>query len=99
MLAFTLPLFRLTNVTLKGSHAFIKGSLADYHVHLGSGVIHQQGGAAIAVLPVHFQHRGRLFLPFVDEDPKTAEVISKVLLFAEDTKMKDPFILNPIWKQ
>lgn len=99
MLAFTLPLFKLTNVTLKGSHAFIKGSLADYHVHLGSGVIHQQGGAAIAVLPVHSQHRGRLFLPFVDEDPKTAEVISKVLLFAEDTKMKDPFILNQIRKQ
>lgn len=99
LVAFTLPLFKLTNVDLKGSHAFIQGYLADYHIHLGSGVIHQEGGTAIAVLPVHSQHRGRLFLPFVDEDPKTAEILSKVLLFAEDTKIKDPFILNQIRKR
>ena len=37
-----------------------------------------------------------IFLPFVDEDPKTAEIMSKILLFAEDTKIKDPGILNQI---
>jgi hypothetical protein len=35
-------------------------------------------------------------LPFVDEDPKTAEIMSKIILFAEDTKIKDPFILDQI---
>lgn len=50
----------------------------------------------IPVLPVHSQHRGRIFLPFADEDPKTAEIISKVLLFAEDAKIKDPMILEGI---
>lgn len=96
IIEFTLPLFKLSNVTLEGSHAFIKGTMGEYTVHLGSGVIHQKAGAAINVLPVHSQHRGRLFLPFVDEDPKTAEVISKILLFAEDKKIKDPFILDQI---
>ena len=96
IIEFTLPLFKLSNVTLEGSHAFIKGTMGEYTVHLGSGVIHQKAGAAINVLPVHSQHRGRLFLPFVDEDPKTAEVISKILLFAEDNKIKDPFILDQI---
>jgi hypothetical protein len=47
----------------------------------------------IPVLPVHSQHRGKIFLPFADEDPKTAEITSKILLFAEDTKIKDPSIL------
>ena len=47
-------------------------------------------------MPVHSQHRGRIFLPFVDEDPKTAEIMSKIILFAEDTKIKDPFILDQI---
>lgn len=93
---FTLPLLKLTNVRLEGKHAFISGSMGNYTVHLGSGVIHQEAGAAIAVLPVHSQHRGRLFLPFVDEDPKTAEILSKIILFAEDQKIKDPFILNQI---
>ena len=96
ILSFTLPLFRLSNVEIKDRHAIITGELAQYSVHLGSGVVHQIGGIMLSVLPVHSQHRGKLFLPFVDEDPKTAEIISKVLLFAEDGKLKDPTILDQI---
>ena len=66
------------------------------HVHLGSGVVHQIGGTMLNVLPVHSQHRGKLFLPFLDSDPKTAEIISKVILFSEDKKLKDPTILSQI---
>ena len=98
LLTFTLPLFRLTNVEIRGSHAIIHGSLADYSVHLGSGVVHQIGGTMLSVLPVHSQHRGKLFLPCADDDPKTAEILSKVLLFAEDEKIKDPSILEQIQK-
>lgn len=92
LLSFTLPLFRLTNVEIQGSHAHIEGKLGNYTVHLGSGVIHKQGGAMIHVLPVHSQHRGKLFLPFADDDPKTAEILTKVLFLAEDSKIKDPTI-------
>lgn len=96
LLELTLPLFKLTNVRLEGNHAFIDGTRANYSVQLGSGVIHRVGGTMINVLPVHSQHRGKLFLPFADDDPKTAEIITKVLMFAEDKKIKDPFILNQI---
>lgn len=96
IIEFTLPLFKLKNVTLEKSHAFIEGKRADYSIHLGSGVVHIQGGPMINVLPVHSQHRGRLFLPFVDDDPKTSQIISEILLFAEDDKIKDPFILEQI---
>ena len=48
------------------------------------------------VLPVHSQHRGRIFLPFADEDPKTAEILSKVLMFAEDAKIRDPAVIAQI---
>ena len=58
--------------------------------------MHQIGNAMLFVVPVHAQHRGRIFLPFVDDDPKTAEIVSKILLFAEDTKIKDPKILEQI---
>lgn len=98
ILSFTLPLLRLKNVRVEGSHALIEGRLGNYSVHLGSGVIHQIGGTMLRVLPVHSQHRGRFFLPFVDDDPKTAEIISKVILFAEDHKLKDPTILEQIAK-
>lgn len=99
ILGFTLPLLRLENVRIEGSHALVEGKLARYSIHLGSGVVHQIGGTMLNVLPVHSQHRGRIFLPFVDEDPKTAEIISKVILFAEDHKLKDPTILAQIARQ
>ena len=93
---FVVPMFKLTNVTFTESHALIKGDRGNYNIHLGSGVIHQEGGPMINVLPVHSQHRGRIFLPFVDDDPKTAEIITKIIFFAEDKKIKDPFILDQI---
>ncbi|ALM93596.1 DUF4132 domain-containing protein [Fusobacterium polymorphum] len=93
---FNVKLFKLKNVVFTESHALIKGTRAEYSIHLGSGVIHQKAGATIEVLPVHSQHRGRIFLPFIDEDPKTAEIMSKVLLFAQDEKIKDIFILEQI---
>lgn len=91
-----LPMFGIGNVVVSGNFAKIKGTYGCYNIHLGSGVIHREGGAQIAVLPVHSQARGRIFLPFLDEDPKTAEIISKILLFAEDTKIKDPMILSQL---
>lgn len=91
-----LELFKVKNVKLEGNHAVIDGKLGQYTVHLGSGVVHQMGNAMLFVVPVHSQHRGRMFLPFMDDDPKTAEILSKILLFAEDTKIKDPGILSQI---
>jgi hypothetical protein len=35
-------------------------------------------------------------MPFADDDPRTAEVISKVLLFARDQEIQDPTILEQI---
>lgn len=96
IVACSLPLLRLNNVELKGNFAHITGKLGSYNIHLGSGVIHQEGGAQIAVLPVHSQARGRIFLPFVDDDPKTAEVLTKILFFAQDDRIKDPTILAQI---
>ena len=93
---FNLELFKLDNVVLKDNHAIIDGSLGKYSIHLGSGVIHQLGGHQINVLPVHSAGRGKIFLPFVDDDPKTAEIMSKILLFAQDHKIKDPYIMEQI---
>lgn len=93
---FNTKLFKLKNVSFTESHALIKGTRAEYSIHLGSGLIHQKTGTVINVLPIHSQHRGRIFLPFIDEDPKTAEIMAKVLLFAQDEKIKDIFILEQI---
>ncbi|KZE51753.1 hypothetical protein AV540_12870 [Brevibacillus parabrevis] len=93
IVAESLRLLKLGNVRLEGNYARIDGSLGEFAVHLGSGMAYKQAAGALHIVPVHSQHRGRLFLPFLDEDPKTAEILSKVVMLAEDSKIKDPQIL------
>ncbi|GED71584.1 hypothetical protein BRE01_52860 [Brevibacillus reuszeri] len=89
----SLRLLKLKNVRLDGNYARVDGSLGEFAVHLGSGMVYKQATGALHIIPVHSQHRGRIFLPFLDEDPKTAEILSKIVMLAEDTKIKDPQIL------
>jgi hypothetical protein len=92
----TARLLKLGNVGLAGQHAVITGRLGEYSVHLGSGTVHRRPGGAVCIIPVGSQHRGRLFLPFADDDPKTAEIVAKVLLLARDHEIKDPTILEQL---
>jgi hypothetical protein len=91
-----LRLFKIENVEVKGNHALIQGKKNNYSVHLGSAVTHKVPGVYLSILPVHSQHRGRMFLPFLDEDPKTAEIVSKILLLAKDDEIQDPTILRQL---
>lgn len=91
-----LNMLSVSNVCIEGDHAKVKGSLGEYSIHLGSGIVHKMGFGALYILPVHSQHRGKIFLPFLDEDPRTAEITSKILLLAEDNKIKDPTILEQL---
>ncbi|SIQ29993.1 DUF4132 domain-containing protein [Maribacter ulvicola] len=88
-------LFKLNNITVKERHIFIQGTLGEYSIHLGSGQVSKKG-LSLSIIPVHSQHRGRMFLPFVDDDPKSAEIISKMKLLSEDNKIQDPTILAQI---
>ena len=96
LLEFVLPMFGITNVRIDRRHAIIQGKLSTYTVHLGSGIVHQQGGAMLQITAVHSQQRGKLFLPFADDDPQTAEILTKVLFLAEDSRIRDPKILEQI---
>ncbi|MDE7421911.1 MAG: DUF4132 domain-containing protein, partial [Muribaculaceae bacterium] len=79
IVSHAMPMFGISNFEVVGNFAKVKGKLGNYNIHLGSGVIHKEGGAQIAVLPVHSQGRGRIFLPFHDEAPNTAEINYKIL--------------------
>lgn len=96
IIGLTCELMNLPNVRLEGHFAHIEGQYNDYSVHLGSGVIHQKAGSAIHMVPVWSGRRGKVYLPFLDEDPMTAQIVTKVVMLAEDTSIKDPEILSQI---
>ena len=89
-------LLKLANTQIDGNFIRIQGAYGEYLVHLGSGNVQMMGRGDLNIILVHSQHRGRVFLPFMDEDPKTAEIVSKVLLLSEDLKIKDPSIVSQI---
>jgi hypothetical protein len=96
LLKETIRLFKLGNVFVESNHALIKGTMGEYSVHLGSAVVHRVLSGYLSILPVQSQHRGRIFLPFVDDDPRSAELLSKVLLLSRDKEIKDPLILQQL---
>ncbi len=96
MVRETSALLKLENVTIKDSHVLVQGKLNKYSVHLGSGTVLQQPGGYLCIVAVPSQQRGRVFLPFADNDPRTAEVVSKVLLLSKDDQIQDPIILRQI---
>lgn len=81
------PLVRRAN-----EHAEIDG----YALHPSIANVQRLPGGSLFILPVHSQHRGRVFLPFADDDPKCAEVMSKVLMLARDSEIRDPGILEQL---
>ena len=93
---YNIKLFGLKNVSVEKNHIMIDGKWGKYTIHLGSGVIHMVGGHAINVVAVSSGKKSKIFLPFLDEDPKTAEIITKMVMFANDDKIKDPFIMRQI---
>jgi hypothetical protein len=95
LLRETCRLLKLENVQITGSVATIQGQIGKY-MYLGSAVVHQQPGGSVCIVSVPNQARGRIFLPFADSDPRSAEVIAKVLLLAKDSKIQDPVILRQL---
>jgi hypothetical protein len=93
ILEHNLSMFKVNNYSIEKNHITINGHYGDYSIHLGSGVIQMKGKGMLPVFPVHSQHRGHIFLPFIDEDPKTSEIITKVLMLANDYNIKDPSVL------
>jgi len=96
LLTETCGLLGLANVEVRERNAIVKGTLGDYSLHLGSAQVQLLGGPALCIVAVQSQHRGRLFLPFADDDPRTAEVMAKALLLARDGEIQDPNILDQL---
>lgn len=88
----------LKGVRCEGHFAHVTGQRASYRVHLGSAAIHIEPGNCLCVVPDRSGDKPAdgLFLPFADADPKASEVVSKILLLANDGKIKDKSILAQI---
>jgi hypothetical protein len=85
---------------LEDRFLIVQGDLRSYRIHLGSGnILMEPNDQYLCIVPTRAPTTGnlgnRLFLPF-EGDRTLAIILSKALLLAEDTKIKDPTILHQI---
>jgi hypothetical protein len=74
----------------------VRGDLRTYKIHLGSGnILMEPNDQYLCIVPNQSKPTGQVFLPF-EGDSMMAIVLSKALLLAQDTKIKDPSILGQI---
>ncbi|MDR3185718.1 MAG: DUF4132 domain-containing protein [Christensenellaceae bacterium] len=91
-------LLYLNNILVDGNFVKIKGKLGDYAINLRSGVAFKNLTGALNILAISDPTHNKVFLDFIDDNPLTVEVISKMLLLSDDTKIKDPNIIREINK-
>lgn len=94
MLEELLPLLGVADrVSVEGHFAHVRGTLAEYRIHLGSGNVHMEpNGRYLCIVPDRSKDTRAAYLPFEDPDVKSAEVLSKVLLMVRDDRIDDPVI-------
>ena len=83
---------------LDGRFLVVEGQRATYKIHLGSGNILMEPGSRYLCIvpgPATSKNPRGVMLPF-DEDRLLSVILSKAFLLAEDTKIKDPAILEQL---
>jgi hypothetical protein len=77
-------------------HLVVRGELATYRIHLGSGnILIEPGSRYLCIVPDAGKRGERVTLPFKG-DGMLAVILSKAFLLAADREIKDPSILRQI---
>jgi len=86
----------LAQVHVEEPHVFVRGRLAGYRIHLATGAIYLESGQYLCIVTSPKQRKA-IYLPFEDGgEPISSEIVSKVLLLANDTTIADGSILAQI---
>lgn len=83
-------------VEVSGEWARVSGQRAHYEVHLGSGLVFLEADRSHWLRIRPRPAAKQTYLPFEEDDPMTAEVISKLLLLANDSEIADRAISDQI---
>jgi hypothetical protein len=86
----------LAQVHVEEPHVFVRGRLAGYRIHLATGAIYLESGQYLCIVSSPKQRKA-IFLPFEDGgELVSSEIVSKVVLLANDTAITDGSILAQI---
>lgn len=89
-------ILNIKNVSFLKENVKIEGSLGTYVVNIRTGLVFKEGKGNLLIKTID-NYDKPLALDFIDEDPMTADVVTKILLLSNDGSIKDPAILKEIY--
>jgi len=87
----------LENVSLLKDNVKVVGSFGTYIINIRTGLVFKEGVGNLMIDTVYSVNKP-LLLDFVDEDPMTADIISKAVVLANDKNIRDAALLKQIKK-
>ena len=90
-----IELLNIKNISFLKENIKIEGTFGNYVVNIKTGLVFKEGVGNIFIKTIE-NYNAPLLLDFIDEDPMTVDVITKVLMLSNDDLIKDVNILNEI---
>jgi Domain of unknown function (DUF4132)/Family of unknown function (DUF5724) len=86
----------LAQVRVEEPLVHVRGSLMSYRIHLATGAIYMESGRYLCIVPSP-RARKAVYLPFEEGgEPIVSEIVSKVIMLANDAQIGDSTILTQI---
>lgn len=88
-------LLGLKNITFLKENIKVQGTYGVYVINIKTGFVFREGRGNLLLKTID-NYDKPLALDFIDEDPVTADIITKLLVLSDDAAIRDGSILNEI---
>lgn len=85
----------LTNIAFLKDNISVRGTYGTYLINIRTGLVFKEGKGNLLLDTVYSTDKP-LLLDFIDEDPMTADIVSKAVVLSRDETLRDPAILREI---
>jgi hypothetical protein len=85
----------ISTLRFDDKYVIVTGEWNEYRIHLGTANAYL-GGQHLCISADFIKGEKAIYLPFADRDTTTSEIIAKILLLKNDSKIKDTTILAQI---
>ena len=85
----------LTNIAFLKDNISVRGTYGTYLINIRTGLVFKEGKGNLLLDTVYSTDKP-LLLDFIDEDPMTADIVSKAVVLSRDETLRDPAILREV---
>ena len=90
-----ISLLGLDNISFLKDNISVKGYYGTYIINVRTGLVFKEGTGNL-LLDTIYSTEKPLLLDFIDEDPMTADIVSKAIVLSNDRTVRDPVVLREL---